>query len=254
MKQIKSIIVDDEIDSRASLGNYIKKYTPQVEIIAECSNIIEAKKAIDKLHPQLIFLDIEMPHGNAFDLLELFPKIDFEIIFVTAFSQYAIQAFNLSASSYLLKPIDIEELEQAVLQVETAIHEKHKISKAQILMENMKVLKSQNRKLVLPLMDGFEVVKMTEILYCEADDNFTCFYFRDGRKTMICRNLKFYEKALSAYGFYRIHRSHLVNLEYIKHYKKGKGGSVILENKKELLVSANKKAGLMGAIEEWVDS
>ena len=254
MRPIKSIIIDDEIDSRASLGNYIKKYTPQVEILDECSNIIEAKKSISKWKPQLIFLDIEMPHGNAFDLLEQFDHIDFEIIFVTAFSQYAIQAFNLSASSYLLKPIDIDELEQAVTNVENSIQQKHQFSKAQILMENMKVLKSQNRKLVLPLMDGFDVVKMTDILYCEADDNFTCFYFRDGRKTMICRNLKFYEKALSPYGFYRIHRSNLVNLEYIQHYKKGKGGSVILENKKELMVSANKKAGLMKAIEEWVET
>jgi len=252
MRNITAILVDDEIDSRASLSNYIAKYTPQVTLIAECSNIKEAKIAIDQNQPDLVFLDIEMPHGNAFDLLEQWEEIHFEIIFVTAFSQYAIQAFNLSASSYLLKPVDIEELEKAVENVQKSIDQKSQFSRSKILMENMKVLKSQQRKLVLPLLDGFEVVKMQNILYCEADDNFTCFHFTNGIKTMICRNLKFYENALQQYGFYRIHRSHIVNLDFVKQYKKGKGGSVILENGKELMVSNSKKLGLVEAIGEWV--
>jgi len=109
-------------------------------------------------------------------------------------------------------------------------------------------LHSQNRKLVLPMMEGFEVVKMNEIIYCEADDNFTCFHFKDGRKTLICRSLKFYETALNDFGFHRIHRSHLINLDYVSRYVKGKGGSVILENGKELQVSSNKKTDLLTRI------
>ena len=114
----------------------------------------------------------------------------------------------------------------------------------------MAAIHSQNRKLVLPLMEGFEVVKISEILYCEADDNFTRFYFKDGRKTLICRNLKFYEKALNDFGFHRIHRSHIINLDYISKYVKGKGGSVIMENGKELQVSSSKKTELVNRIKK----
>lgn len=248
MKKITAIIVDDEQDSRETLSNYIDKYCPQVSLLAECNNIIEAKAAILKHCPQLVFLDIEMPHGNAFDLLEQWGEIDFEIIFITAFSQYAVQAFNLSAAHYLLKPVDIEELEKAVATVERLLSQKENLSHAKILLENLTGVFSQNRKLVLPLMEGFDVIKMSEILYCEAEDNFTRFHFLDGRKTLICRNLKFYENTLEPFGFFRIHRSHLINLDYIKRYIKGKGGSVILENGKEIMVSNNKKGELMNRI------
>lgn len=248
MSNITAIIVDDEQDSRETLGNYLGKYCPQIELLGESANIMEARASILKLQPQLVFLDIEMPHGNAFDLLEQWGEIDFEIIFITAFSQYAIQAFNLSAAHYLLKPVDIEELEKAVATVETSLLKKEKLSHAKILLENMAALHSQNRKLVLPLMEGFDIVKMSEILYCEAEDNFTRFYFKDGRKTLICRSLKFYEAALNDFGFCRVHRSHIVNLDFVVRYKKGKGGSVILENGKELLVSNNKKSELLEKI------
>lgn len=248
MKTITAIIVDDEQDSRETLRNYLGKYCPNVKLLDESANIIEARAAILKHQPQLVFLDIEMPHGNAFDLLEQWGEINFEIIFITAFSQYAVQAFNLSAAHYLLKPVDIEELEKAVATVESLLSKKEKLSHAKILLENMAALHSQNRKLVLPLMEGFDVVKMSEILYCEAEDNFTRFYFKDGRKTLICRNLKFYETALNAFGFYRVHRSHIVNLDFVKRYNKGKGGSVVLDNGKEILVSNNKKAELIKRI------
>jgi two-component system LytT family response regulator len=245
---ITTLIVDDEQDSRETLRAYIEKYCPQLSILAECANIQEARASILKEKPQLVFLDIEMPHGNAFDLLEQWGEIDFEIIFITAFSQYAVQAFNLSAAHYLLKPVDIEELENAVAIVEKSLAQKEKLSHANILLENMAVIHSQNRKLVLPLMEGFEVVKMSEILYCEAEDNFTRFYFKDGRKTLICRSLKFYENALDSFGFFRVHRSHIINLDYVKRYIKGKGGSIILENGKEIQVSNNRKTELIERI------
>ncbi len=248
MKSITAIIVDDEQDSREILRNYIGKYCPQILLKSECANIQEAKAAILKHQPQLVFLDIEMPHGNAFDLLEQWGEINFEIIFITAFSQYAVQAFNLSAAHYLLKPVDIEELEKAVAIVERHLEQKDKLSRAEILLENMAVVNPQSRRLVLPLMEGFDVVKMSDILYCEAEDNFTCFYFLDGHKSLICRNLKFYETALDSFGFCRVHRSHLVNLEYIKRYIRGKGGSVVMENGKEIMVSNNKREELVKRI------
>jgi len=250
MQKITAIIVDDEQDSRETLRNYLSKYCPQVSSLAECANIQEAQAAILKHQPQLVFLDIEMPRGNAFDLLEQWGEINFEIIFITAFSQYAVQAFNLSAAHYILKPVDIEELEKAVANVAERISQKDQLSHAQILLENMAALNAQNRKLVLPLMEGFEVVRMSNVLYCEAQDNFTCFHFTNGKKALICRNLKFYEKALSNFGFCRVHRSSIINLEYVKRYIKGKGGTVVLENGKEVMVSNNKKTELMKRIKE----
>jgi len=243
--EITAIIVDDELDSRETLRRFTNKYCPQVKILDDCANIEEARNSILKHKPQLVFLDIEMPRGNAFDLLEQFGEIDFEIIFITAFSQYAVQAFALSAAHYLLKPLDIEELENAVNSVCDQIEKKQKVNRAQILLQNIGAIHNQNRKLVLPMMEGLEVVRMSEILYCEAEDNFTIFYFTDGRKLMICRNLKFYESALDAFGFFRIHRSFIINLEYIKRYIKGKGGSVVMENSKEIQVANTKKSELI---------
>ena len=248
MQKITAIIVDDEQDSRETLRNYIGKYCPQVTLLDECANIIEARAALLKHQPQLVFLDIEMPHGNAFDLLEQWGEVNFEIIFITAFSQYAVQAFNLSAAHYLLKPVDIEELENAVATVERLIDQKEHLSHAKILLENMSALNARNRKLVLPLLEGFDIVRMSEVLYCEAEDNFTCFYFTNGQKTLVCRSLKFYETALEPFGFLRVHRSHIINLDYIRRYIKGKGGSVILENGKELMVSSSKKGELVRRI------
>jgi two-component system LytT family response regulator len=245
---IHAILVDDEQDSRETLSNYLGKYCPSIKLIAECKNIVEAREAILKHKPKLVFLDIEMPRGNAFDLLEQWSEIDFEVIFVTAFSEYAIQAFNLSAASYLLKPLEIEALEEAVEIAKQRIEKKDTLNRAQILLDNMAAIDRQNRKLVLPLLEGFDVVKMNQVVYCEAMDNFTCFYFKDGNKSMICRSLKFYESALVPFGFCRIHRSTIVNIEFVSRYLKGKGGSVIMENGAELMVSNSKKGELIARI------
>lgn len=245
MQKINALIIDDEKDSRETLHNYLGKYCPTINILSECSNIEEARTAIIKHQPQLIFLDIEMPRGNAFDLLEQWEDIDFEIIFVTAFSEYALRAFHLSAAHYLLKPVDIEKLEEAVEIVTERINSKEQLSHARILLDNLTAVNNQHRKLVLPLLEGFDIVKMSEVLYCEAQDNFTCFHFIDKRKSLICRRLKFYETALKDFGFCRVHRSFLVNLEYVKRYLKGKGGSVILEDGTEIMVANNRKILLM---------
>lgn len=245
---MKTIIVDDEQDSRDILSTYLTRYCPEVEIVADCADIEEAQKAIKKHQPQLLFLDIEMPFGTGFDLLEQIGEPDFEVIFVTAFSQYAVQAFNLSAARYLLKPVNIEELENAVAEVTKRIAAKTKSNHTQVLLENLRVLNNQKQKLVLPLLDGLEVVRMSEILYCEAEDNFTNFHFTDGRKSMICRSLKHYQDLLSEFGFCRVHRSYMINLDYVKRYIKGKGGSVILEGGKEIIVSNNRKSDLISRI------
>lgn len=245
MKKISALIVEDEQDSRETLRNYIGKYCKEIRIVKECQNIKEAQAAIKVHQPDLVFLDIEMPYGNAFDLLEQLDSIDFEIIFITAFDQYAVQAFKLSAAHYLLKPLNIEELINAVAKAKINIEKSQKINQSSILLENMAALNTQQQKVVLPLIDGFEVVKLSDILYCEAQDNFTCFYFVDNKKSLICRKLKFFENLLSNHRFCRIHRSYLINLEYVKRYLKGKGGSVILENEIEVPVANARKSAFL---------
>jgi len=242
MKGLTTIIVDDELDSRECLELYLKKYCPEVELLATCTNIKEARIAIDKHAPQLVFLDIEMPFGNAFDLLDQFEKIDFEIIFVTAFSQYAVTAFNSSAAYYLLKPIDIDELIVAVEKAAANLNSRDRQVRSAVLKDQ---LAGKLTRLILPLLDGFEVVEISDIVYCEAADNFTKFYMSSGKTHLICRKLKFYEDILVPQHYCRIHRSTLVNLTFVQRYVKGKGGTVILRDGKELAVSQSKKSGFL---------
>lgn len=246
MEHIKTLIIEDEEASRETLRNYLGKYCPQVQIIEECKNIIEGKAAIEEHHPQLVFLDVEMPFGNAFDLIEQLDAIDFKIIFVTAYSHYAMKALNYSASYYILKPIDIEELENAVKKIEEELlktTQEEVQLQTKILLENLQ--NSNNKKVVLPTLEGFEVVDMGEIVRMEANDNFTNFYLKSGGKKVICRTLKFYEDILKDSGFMRIHRSHIVNMNYITSYKKGKGGQVELIDGSVVDVSSSRKDDLL---------
>jgi two-component system, LytTR family, response regulator len=242
---LKAIIIEDELASRETLRNYIAKYCHDVSVLAEAGDIKEGLVAIKKFSPDLVFLDVEMPYGNAFDLLEQVEDITFETIFVTAFSNYAIQALNFSASYYILKPVDIDELIKAVDKIKEAVSKNRELIHTKILIDNIKIENKQLQKIVLPLIDGFEVVRVHDILRCEANDNFTCFYLLNGKKQLICRTLKFYENLLADFDFIRVHKSHLVNLQYIKQYKKGKGGQVIMEDGKAVDVSADRKKSLL---------
>lgn len=242
---IRTLIVDDEQAARESIENYLGKYCPDVEVLAKAENITEAAELIRKHNPDLLFLDVEMPFGNAFDLLERLGRIDFQIIFVTAFSQYAIQALNLSAAWYLMKPVDIDELIEAVEKVKENMQKKKENLHARVLVENIQAVQKQEQKVVLPLLDGFEVVPMKSVIRCQANDNFTDFFLEDGSQRLICRTLKFYEEVLSPYDFLRVHKSHLINLQYVTRYKKGKGGQVYLKDGSVVDVSAGKKSQLL---------
>jgi len=245
MEKITALIVDDEEVSRLTLSNFIGKYTPEVEVIGEAENIQQAKALILQHKPQLVFLDVEMPYGNAFDLIESLDEINFQTIFVTAYSHYAIKALNFSASYYLLKPIDIDELIVAVQKVKETLNDLSSKIQTEILLQNIKAENGKQR-LVLPVLDGFEVVKTHDIILCKADGNYTEFYFADGKKKVVSKNLKFFEALLCEYHFLRIHKSYLVNVDEIVAYHKGKGGMVTLSNGQEVEVSPNKKQELLG--------
>jgi two-component system LytT family response regulator len=242
---LRAIIVEDEKASRETLKNYLQKYCPNVHLLAEADSVKTALTVIENHKPDLVFLDVEMPYGNAFDLLDQVQDRSFETIFVTAYDHYAMKALNFSASYYLLKPIDIDELEKAVsMVINKKSSEEHSL-RTRILIENIRIENKQLQKIILPLLDGFEVVRIKDIIRCQANDNFTEFHFQDGSKELICRTLKFYEEILSDLDFVRVHKSHLVNLQYVKRYKKGKGGQLIMSDGSVIDVSNSRKPDLL---------
>ena len=236
---MKAVIIDDEKDSRNILASYLKKYCPEVVVSGFGESVETGLTEIKKHQPDIIFLDIEMPYGNGFDLLDKIEDITFETVFVTAFNNYAIQALNQSAAYYLLKPIDIDELIKAVEKIRKERSEKNYIQHAKVLLENKKP--GVNQKIMLPTLEGFEIVNINTILYCEAADNFTKFYFDQNQSLLICRTLKYFEDVLSEHRFLRIHRSYLINPAFVVRYAKGKGGYVTMKNNQELEISPNKK-------------
>jgi two-component system, LytTR family, response regulator len=236
---MKAVIIDDEKDSREILANYLKKYCPDVEVCGFGESVATGLAEINKNTPDIVFLDIEMPYGNGFDLLDKVEDITFETIFVTAYDNYAIQALNQSAAYYLLKPIDIDELIKAVDKIRTERAEQNYMQHARVLIENKKP--GAHQKVMLPTLEGFEIVDINSILYCEAADNFTKFYFEQSQPLLICRTLKYFEDVLSAHRFLRIHRSYVINPDFVLRYTKGKGGYVTMKNNQELEISPTRK-------------
>lgn len=238
--KLKAIIIEDEAIGRDILRNYISKYCPNVQLLGEASNIEEGQKLIEENELDLVFLDVEMPYGSGFDLLEKIENQTFETIFVTAYDHYAIEALNNQATYYLLKPISIDELIKGVSLV-TEIKEKEGELENVVLTPKTT---SSLSKITIPQQDGFEVVTVSDILFCKADDNYTEIYFKNTKK-LVSKTLKHFEDLLKENSFARVHKSYLVNVNEVVKYKKGKGGSVILSNGKEVLVSSSKKANLL---------
>jgi len=233
---LNAIIVEDEANSREILKNYLVKYCPDVNLLGEAASIQEGLSLINTNNPDLVFLDVEMPFGNAFDLLDKLPDRTFETVFVTAYDQYAMDALNNHAAYYLMKPINIDELIKAVEYVAEIINKENALEDKVIKPK----LKNVEGKITIPQQDGFQVLDVNEILYCKADDNYTEIYL-ESKKILVSKTLKYFEEALSSFAFARIHKSYLVNVNEVVKYRKGKGGSVVISNGKELSVSASKK-------------
>jgi len=237
---IKAIIVEDERPARETLEIYLKKYCPEVNVVATASNIDEAIQAIRSNDVELLFLDIELPYGNAFDLIDKVGKDDFEIVFITAYSDYAIEALNKQAAYYIMKPVDIEELIKAVEEVKSRLS-------GQILFGNR--VKNydavQTNKFMFPHQFGFDLLEIGTIIRCEGMDNYTKFYFINGSSKLISKTLKKIEEQLSEYGFMRVHKSNLVNLRHIISYRKGKTGYLLMSDKSEVMIASGKRNKLI---------
>ncbi|HWR33701.1 MAG TPA: LytTR family DNA-binding domain-containing protein [Chitinophagaceae bacterium] len=236
---LKAIIIDDELKGRIALRRKIIDYCKDVQVLGEAENAEQGIELIQKNHPDVIFLDIEMPQMNGFEMLRKIPRKNFHIIFTTAYDQYAITAIKYSAFDYLLKPIDIEELQAAIERIKDLPHQ-HTGKKIETLEQNLRDKKPFN-KIAIPAMDGLHFFDINTIIHLEAQSNYTILYFINHPKVIASKTLKDFEEILPADIFYRTHHSHIINLHCIKRYIKGDGGQVELLDGSYVDVARRKK-------------
>ena len=238
---IRTILVDDEIDNLFVLQRLLETYCPQVSVLATAEGVETALPLIRSLNPDLLFLDIEMIQGNAFDLLIQLQPMSFQVIFVTAFDEYAVRAFKYSATDYLLKPVDGEDLRRAVDKVTARSHEKLNMFQLRTLLENVGAMQLSHQKMAIPTVNGLSFVPINSIVRFEAQGSYTCIYLTDGECLMTTRTIKEYEDMLPEPLFCRIHNSHIVNLQRIQKYQKGRGGYVIMEDGTSIEVASRRR-------------
>lgn len=255
---INAVIIDDEAKNIKLLQAMLKEHCPAVNIVATETQARNGLLLIDELQPQLVFLDVEMPHLNGFDLLKKLEPVNFETIFVTAYSHYAVKAFEHHATGYITKPISAEKLMAAVETAVKRIEEKNINRNLFSILEQNTKQSAVPDKIPLSTNSGLVFVKLADILYCESSGNYTNFYLHGEsrppaeKKIMVSRQLGEYEKLLPDTNFIRIHDKYIINLSFIKEYIKGSGGDVVLENGKELPVASRRKEEFLARFEKWI--
>lgn len=242
---IKILIVEDEKPILDTINTIVKDYCKDVEVIGTATNIAYAEKLIKKSNPDLVLLDINLPDGTSFNLLEQLENPDFEIIFITAFEEFAIKAIKLSALDYLIKPVDPMELIDAINKAKETIQKTNNDLKLNALLSNVKNLSEKPKKIILKTAESIYLIDVQDIIHCESDGAYTRFYINDGKKIFISKVLKDYEDLLEDCGFMRVHKSHIINLNYIDRFDKHEGGYVILKDQSSIPVSFRKKDKLM---------
>ena len=235
----KVLIIDDEKRIRDFVKRMIDSFELDVQVYTDGESVDTGIESIKRIQPDIVFLDIQMPDGTGFDLLNQIGEKRFELIFITAFQEYAIMAIKFSALDYILKPIDAEELKTTLLNALDTIDYKKEDTQFDALTHNLNT--NQKRKLVLKTQESVHVVDLNEIIRCEADKNYTFFYLNNGKKILVSRTLKDFEMLLGNHGFFRAQQSHLINLEYIDRYDKQEGGSVIMKDGASVPLSSAKK-------------
>lgn len=244
---IITLLVDDDKTSIVALQSLLKGNFPNIEIAGIANNVSEAVFLVDAVKPDLVFLDINMPDGEGFDVFERVSFKDFRVIFITAFDKYAVRAFEFSALHYLVKPVNLEMLTIAI--------DRYKDVKVDEIDNRLRILRdslrSKNEKIIIPSTDGLNVVKLNDIVRLEASDVYTLFYMINGQRFVASKPLNTYEKILEDLPFSRVHSKHLINLMFVKRYVKGKGGSIILEDNTEVEVSVRKKADFLEKLKNY---
>lgn len=253
-KMVRAVIVEDEKNSQELLKALVGEYCEGIEIVGIAGSVADALALIEKEKPDLVFQDIELPDGDGFQVLEKVSKLDFDVIFTTAYDQYAIKAFKFAATDYILKPIDIDELRTATARVVEKHQQATPATQAepaatkenlQFLVQQIRNPQQQLKRIVLPTAIGFTVVNPDDIIRCESDRNYTYIFLADKRRILVSKTIKEYEEMLEEHNFFRIHQSHLINLHYLKNYIRGRGGQVELTDGSIIDVSARRKSDFM---------
>jgi two-component system LytT family response regulator len=245
---INAVIIDDEKKCVSLLKHLIENNCNDIAVVGEAGTAAQGIAAIQANQPDLVFLDIEMPDKSGFELLTSLPQINFDIIFTTAYNHYAIKAIRFSALDYLLKPVDLDELKNAIARVHKKHNKNEQRENIDLLVSNIKSLKPTFSRITLSTQDGLVILHVDEILYCEASGTYTLFYLKNKEKIIVSKTLKEYEELLKEHYFFRLHNSYLVNLNEVKKYIKGDGGSVIMSNGDEVFVSKRKKEEFLAAL------
>jgi len=238
---ISTIIIDDEPNNVQALDSLLKRYCTEVMVVGTANSCDSGYRLISEVSPKLVLLDIEMPAGNAFDMLDRLDSIDFEIIFITAFENYAINAFRYSALDYLLKPVNIKELQSSVQKAITRLKEKNADQRINNLLYNMKVTDTVHQRLVLPANNGLIFIRLNTLVWLEANNNYTNIYLNNNQKILVTKTLGEFENMLPPESFSRVHHSFIVNHDFIKKYQTGRGGYLEMEGGYIIEVSVRKK-------------
>ncbi|XLD63851.1 LytTR family DNA-binding domain-containing protein [Lacibacter sp. MH-610] len=247
MEAITALIIDDEFQSRNILSKLILQETPEIKLVGQAADTNEAFIAINELKPQLIFLDIMMRDETGFDLLQRFNNYPFDIIFTTAYNEFAIKAFKYNAIDYLLKPVDRDELRMAVTRAKERVNNRHHASPEQmeIFFQSVNGQQAIQNKIAVPTSEGFEIIELDDILYCQSSSSYTYFHLHNKRKLISSYPLKQYDDILSERNFFRAHKSFLINLSHVKLYRKGEGGTIVMSDGEEIEVSRRNKEALI---------
>ena len=245
---LTAIIIDDETSSRNALRQKLHNHCPEVTIIAECENGEEGIESIEQKKPDIVFLDVEMPRMNGFTMLQQLKNKNFEVIFITAYDHYAIKAIKFSALDYLVKPVEVEDLKTAVEKVSIKRKQPPGNSRVELLLQNLLDEKKEHQRIAISSMEGLQFVVTDDIIYMEANSNYTTFFLTGNRKVTATKTLKDFEELLPASIFIRIHHSYLINKNGVEKYIKGDGGQVLMKNGVTLDVARRKKEEFMKAV------
>ncbi len=237
---IKSILIDDEPHNLENLNRLLEKNCSNIEVIAQSTSAEEGIELIKKLQPDLVFLDIEMPHKNGFQMLEAISNINFQVIFVTAYDKYVLKAIKSCALDYLMKPVVISELKEAVSRVSKIVFEKYENQKLKVLIDNLKNI-NQPKKIALPTAEELFFVSIDDIIRCKGENNYTLFFLTNGTKILVSKTLKEWDDLLSSYQFIRTHQSHLINSIHVNSFVKKDGGYILMKDGSTVSVSRYRK-------------
>jgi two-component system, LytTR family, response regulator len=241
MQTISAVIIDDEPGNIVTITEMVKQYCPNIFIKGTAPDPLKGYELIKETNPDLVFLDIEMPYGNAFDLLDKLVPVNFEVVFITAFNDYAIKAFKYAALDYLLKPVNINELKNAVDKVTKRLEDKTINTRIASLLTNLKPENIGTQKIALPTIDGCSFEDISNIMYLQAESSYTYIYCKGKPKLLVSKNLKDFEEILPPDLFCRIHHASIVNINFVKKYFKGRGGYVQMKDGTSIEISVRKK-------------